>query len=128
MLGAGIGVLLIACVNVANLLLARASLRSKEIAVRMAVGAGRGRIIAQFMTEVLMLALAGGILGFGLSEAGMKWFLSAITIDPPPFFITFGCAALLLAVAGLYDVMSFAVTPPAASPRSIPSWRLPLNE
>lgn len=90
MLGAGIGVLLIACVNVANLLLARASLRSKEIAVRMAVGAGRGRIIAQFMTEVLMLALAGGVLGFGLSEAGMKWFLSAITIDPPPFFITFG--------------------------------------
>ncbi len=90
MLGAGIGVLLIACVNVANLLLARASLRSKEIAVRIAVGAGRGRIIVQFMTEVLMLALVGGILGFGLSEAGMKWFLSAITIDPPPFFITFG--------------------------------------
>ncbi len=97
MLAAGIGVLLIACVNVANLLLARASLRSKEIAVRMAVGASRGRIIAQFMTEVLMLAVAGGILGFGLSSAGMKWFLSAITIDPPPFFITFGLDYRVLA-------------------------------
>ncbi len=119
MLAAGIGVLLIACVNVANLLLARASLRSKEIAVRMAVGAGRGRIVAQFMTEVLMLAFAGSILGFGLSEAGMKWFLSAITIDPPPFFITFDLdyrvmtfiAAITLAAslfAGL--VPSFQIT------------------
>ncbi len=89
MLGAGFGVLLIACVNVANLLLARTSLRRKEIAVRMAVGASRGQIITQFMTEVLILALAGGVLGFGLSEAGMKWFLSAITVDPPPFYITF---------------------------------------
>jgi len=90
MLAAGIGVLLIACVNVANLLLARASLRSREIAVRMAVGASRGRVMVQFMAEVLILALAGGLVGFGLSGAGMKWFLSAITVDPPPFFITFG--------------------------------------
>jgi putative ABC transport system permease protein len=89
MLAAGIGVLLIACVNVANLLLARASLRNREIAVRMAVGASRSRVVLQFMTEVLILALAGGVVGFGLCSAGMKWFLSAITADPPPFFITF---------------------------------------
>ena len=88
MLGAGIGVLLIACVNVSNLLLARASLRRREVAVRMALGAGANRVIVQHLTEVLVLATAGGGLGILFSVFGMRWFTGAMT-DPPPFWMTF---------------------------------------
>jgi len=89
MLGAVIGVLLIACANVANLLLARASMRTREVAVRTALGAGRAQVIRQLMAEVLVLAIAGGVLGFGLGMLGLAWFKAVIAGNPPPFWITF---------------------------------------
>jgi predicted permease len=106
MLSAVAFVLLIACANVANLLMTRAAARQKEIAIRAALGAGRRRIIRQLLTESLLLTAAGGIVGAALANWGVKalwatslleaYHLRVIDLSPDGRMLAFNLAVVLL--------------------------------
>ncbi|HTG33713.1 MAG TPA: ABC transporter permease [Thermoanaerobaculia bacterium] len=97
MLGAVICVLLIACSNVANLLLARATVRQREVAVRAAFGAGRVRIVRQFLTESVVIGLLGGALGVAFAYWGIRWIEVSMPADnPPPYWMRFTIDAPVL--------------------------------
>ncbi|MEZ4587484.1 MAG: ABC transporter permease [Gemmatimonadales bacterium] len=100
-------VLLIACANVANLLLARGAVRERELAVRASLGATRGRLLRQLLVEGVMLSVVGGLVGVGLTALGIQWLLSILPADMPRLDevrvggVALGYGLLITALAGV---------------------------
>jgi predicted permease len=101
MLVAVMAVLVIACVNVANLLIARAILRTKEVGIRMTLGASRWRVALPFLAESAVLAAGGALLGVAIAYAGLGVFNRSITVHDPPFWIYFTINGLVLGFVAL---------------------------
>lgn len=102
-------VLLIACANVASLLLSRARARSREIAIRLAIGASRGRLLRQLLTESLLLSILGGAAGLALAQFGIQFFSSIRMPTTLPLFLVAHLDLRVLAFCAGASVLSGVV-------------------
>jgi predicted permease len=114
-------VLLIACANLASFLLAQAADRRREVAVRLALGAGRGRLLRQFLTETTLIAAAGGVAGIALAVMALEALVRADLPLPLPISLDLSLDPLVLAVSLLLTVvagLSFGLAPGLQATRS----------
>lgn len=118
MLGAVFGVMLIACVNVTNLQLARAADRTREVAIRVAIGASRWRVVRQTLVEGLLLSAAGALAGLAIAWAGTDLFSRAIVDTQPPFWIDVRLDPVVLLFVTVITVSAALVS------SLVPGWRL----
>jgi putative ABC transport system permease protein len=117
MLGAVFMVLIIACANVANLLISRAAARTREVGIRTAMGASGIRIVRQFLTESFILSVSGALLGLAVAWVGIRIFNNAIAPTDPPFWIQIGLYGdVLLFVAAITVLASLLAG-------AIPAWQ-----
>jgi hypothetical protein len=114
-------VLVVACANVAGLLASRSPTRAREVAMRLAIGAGRGRVVRQLVTESLLIAALGGIAGLGVAYAGVTLFRQVRIPTELPIAATFEIDGRVLLVsfgAALISAVIFGVTPALRSTRT----------
>lgn len=116
-----LAVLLVACANVAGLLTSRAPVRARELALRLAIGAGRGRVVRQLVTESLLIALAGAVAGLAVGYAGMILFRQIEMPSDLPILVTFQMdhRALLFSLAvALVSAVLFGLSPAIQATRA----------